>query len=405
MPPAIRSSTARGTSSAARRSTFRCRTTLRHGESGIAARPAGGGAPGLTMRARWPRRAGSRRSSAAYSATAHGASFATSRFPSSRLRCRWLSSVLARPAHWPHWRRAMPAPRCCVLDRDASPTGATGLLVRDDPGGRSPAQKARGGRRYARAVRRRHPGEVQSRSFGSSPGRGLHAHGSEALELARDGLRASVSNWSTVVRPGHSAPRMHALASVAARLAVGPVSRACGRGRAHAVGARVTDLYVDANSACVACAISAASASVGRRRLLGAGPRHQWLRRQMPTWWHGICRTCGRCRSPVTTAARATRSAGAVELGCRDETSTASVAHSSVVMPQRLQTAVGADDRGRDPGQSCRANASATNTRAIRKARCSYWRSPRASPSTSTTSASTRSAWRCRTTRRRSPRG
>ncbi len=222
-----------------------------------------------------------------------------------------------------------------VLDRDASPTGATALSSGMIPAASTAAQNAR----EIEDTPERFADDIQAKSNGRSARHLVEAY-TRASAATLDWLgKAGGLQFELVegVPPGHATARMHALAERGGTALLSALYRALAAGGVRVQpGARVTDLYLDdENRVCgvryerggresldVGCSalVIATNGFAGNRDLVA-----QYLPdvRGLPFAGHD------------TSQGDALTWAG--DLGAAIEDIDGFLAHSSVVMPQRLQ--------------------------------------------------------------------
>ena len=133
-----------------------------------------------------------------------------------------------------------------VLDRDASPTGATANSSGMIPAAGTAAQRAAG----IDDTPAQFAADIQAKSGGRSAAHLVDAYTAAAAQTL-DWLQHHAGMAFEVVEgcpPGHAVPRMHALSERGGTALLSALYRALGAGGVRMQpGAQVTDLYVDAH--------------------------------------------------------------------------------------------------------------------------------------------------------------
>lgn len=221
-----------------------------------------------------------------------------------------------------------------VLDRDSSPAGATGSSSGMIPAAGTRAQRAR----EIDDTPERFAADIQSKSNGRSAAHLVEAYTRTAAETLNWLESTCGLSFELVdgVPPGHGVPRMHALAERGGTALLSALYRGlAARGVRLQPGARVTDLYVDADqrvrgvrvqrgreSTDIGCSalVVATNGFAGNVELVS---RHLPDVRALPFAGHD--------------GSQGDALLWGGELGAAIEDIDGFQAHSSVVMPQRLQ--------------------------------------------------------------------
>jgi fumarate reductase flavoprotein subunit len=222
-----------------------------------------------------------------------------------------------------------------VLDRDASPTGATALSSGMIPAAGTPAQEAR----EVADTPEQFSSDIQAKSNGRSAAHLVEAYTRESARTLQWIERTCGVSFELVegVPPGHALARMHALADRGGTPLLSALYRALAAGGVRVQpAARVTDLYVDADERVlgvryqrgerdvvdIGCSavVVATNGFAGNTELVA---QHLPDVRALPFAGHD--------------SSQGDALVWGNELGAAIEDIDGFLAHSSVVMPQRLQ--------------------------------------------------------------------